>query len=181
MPRTKITAFLMVLALAAGCDAFSDNESTGGVIQSHQFVATLDNAALDANVLTATVAAPDAFVPAFRDKNSVGPSSVSVLSVELLPQLQSADNIAAWADLFVGEITVSLVTADGRIALSRVATPADGFANLSMSVIAGDGALDRFPAIAAGDFTVEISAGSPRDGSSTFKAFVSIVIEFLAT
>ena len=172
---------LLCLHLTA-CDLFDDETDVAGLIAS-QFVAiTVDGADVADGLLTSDGAVnPDNFLANLREQMGTI-ESVNVTRIALVASNTERVEVSKWADVYTGEVLVQLVPSSGGapILVGKVNVPAFGLDPLSPSVQTSREALDAVPDIAAGRFSVRLTAGTPRAATDAFKLPIRVEIEFIA-
>lgn len=180
-PLRLVLVLLPVLHVAA-CDALTDDTDVGGLIATQGVLVVVDGPDVAEGVLVSDGAVnPDTFLAVLREKMDTI-ASVNVLRITLEASNQERVEVSKWADLYQGELLVQVVPSSGGapIQIGRVAVPEFGLDPLSPTVTATREALDAAPDIAAGRFSVRLTAGTTRSASESFKLPVRVELELIA-
>ena len=124
---------------------------------------------------------PDTFLANLRAEMGTI-ASVGITRIAIQPLASGVVDVAAWSDLYEGELLVQLVPSSGGtpLPIGKVSVPAGGLEPLTATVTTSRGALDAAPDIAAGRFSVRLLAGSARAASDAFALSVRVEIELMA-
>ncbi len=180
-PLALCLSFALLMPLS-GCDLFDDDEDVGGLIASQFVTVTVDPSDLSGGLLVSDAAVnSDTFLASLKERMGEI-ESVNVTRISIEPSPSGVEGVTAWSDLYQGELLVLLLPAGGGPAqqIGRVTVPESGFAALSPLVTTTRQALDAVPDIAAGRFSVRLSAGSTRTAADTFSAPIRVEIELVA-
>jgi len=173
----------LVMLFAPSCDSLDDESDIAGLIASAFVTISVDEADLAGGTLTSeTAVESSSFLANIREKMGTI-DSVKLSRIELRPAVTDTENVDAWADAYTGELTVQLVPASAAgagVAVGKVAVPASGLELLAPQVTVTQEQLDASPDIAAGRFTVRLTAASPRAAGDTFLLPVRVELEFIA-
>lgn len=181
-PVTRpLVSIVTLLALASGCDSLAGETDVTGLIASQFVSVTLDQDAVDGGAIAAEKAVnPDTFLAQVREKMATI-DAVSITRIKIDALDNGAVGADAWSDILSGELVVTLVPQSGNpIEAAHVTVPASGRDVLVTTVTATRAQLDAAPDIAAGRFSVRLSAATPRQASDTFALTARVEIEFIA-
>ena len=169
----------LAVSLATACDVLDDEEDVSGLIAVQPVVVALGPTGVaDGLLVGETAVAPGTFLAQIRDEMPTV-DSVGITRIKLVPG--AATGVAAWADVYQGEVLVQLVPEGGQaLAVGKVTAPATGLDTLTVTVTTDRGTLDRSPAIAEGRFAVRLQGGTPRAAGDAFDLNVRTEIEYMA-
>jgi len=178
----RLSLLPLVAVAVAACDALTDDSDIGGLIASHFTSVLVDGPDVSAGVLVSDGAVnPDTFLANLREQMGTI-ESVDVLRIELRASNEERVEVSKWADVYQGEILVQLVPSSGGapVQIGRVAAPEFGLDPLTATVTTRREVLDGVPDIAAGRFSVRLTAGTPRSASDSFKLPIRVELELIA-
>lgn len=177
----RLALALLIPALFAGpaCDVLNDDEDVSGLIAVHPVVVKLAPTGVADGLLSGETAVnPATFLAQIREQMPTI-DSVGITRIKLVPG--TATGVAAWADVFQGELLVQLVPEGGQpVQVGKVTTPTGGLETLTVTVTTDRTTLDGSPAIAEGRFSVRLVGGTPRAASDAFALDVRAEVEFMA-
>jgi len=177
----RLPLLLVLLSTFAACDALNDETDVSGLIASQFVSLSLAPEGIAGGLLVSEKAVnAETFLAQLREQLPTI-DSVSLLRVKVEAMPTGAVDVAAWSDVYQGELLVVLVPQSGApIQVAQVTVPESGLAILSATVTTTQGALDKAPDIAAGRFSVRLTGGTTRAASDTFALTARVELEFLA-
>jgi hypothetical protein len=175
-------ALLLVVSLfaAVGCDLANETD-VAGLIGSQFVVVRLDEGDLAAGAVAASGALnPETFLSGIRQSLGRDPSSLELTRVAVSLGTTGLEGVANWSDVFSSDVSVSFIV-DGSppIVAGSLKLPPAGLADIEGRVLVRRETLDRFPAIRAGRFSVQLSAPSVRSPSEAFVLPARVELEFI--
>jgi len=172
---------LLLVPLLAACDALAGETDVSGLIASQLVSVALSPEGVAGGLLVSEKAVnPDTFLAQIRGQMA-SIESVSITRVQVEALGNGAVDVAAWSDVYQGELLVVLVPTSGNpIQVAQVSVPTSGLATLTATVTTSREALDAVPDIAAGRFTVRLTGGTGRAATDTFALTARVSLEFIA-